>query len=215
MARIKLGVLASGSGTNLQAIIDAAAAGTLDADVAVVIANVPDAGALARARAAGLAAEVVEHTRYKDRRTFDAALVEALRARAVELVVLAGFMRLVSEVLLDAFPMRIVNIHPALLPAFPGVHAQRQAFEYGVHVAGCTVHFVDRGTDTGPIIAQEAVPVLSDDDEEALRRRILAKEHELLPRVIQWIAEGRVQVGPAPTPGGRPRVRVIGLSRSV
>src|SRR5262249_13766793 len=136
------------------------------------------------------------------------AIVAALRARGVELVVLAGFMRIVTPTLLDAFPMRIVNVHPALLPAFPGVDAQAQALRYGVRVAGCTVHFVDAGTDTGPIIAQDTVPVLDDDDEPALKARILAREHVLLPRVLQWIAEGRVAV--EAREGERPRVRVRG-----
>jgi phosphoribosylglycinamide formyltransferase-1 len=212
---IVVGVLVSGSGTNLQAILDAVAARTLDARVAVVVSNVPGAGALERARAAGVEAIVVDHKRFADRRSFDAAVVEALRARGVELVVLAGFMRLVTEVLLDAFPMRIVNVHPALLPAFPGVHAQKQALDYGVRVTGCTVHFVDGGTDTGPIIAQAAVPVLDGDDEERLRLRILAREHELLPRVLQWIAEGRVTVEPAMAPGGRARVKVRDVPTAV
>ena len=207
-----LGVLASGSGTNLQSILDAVAGGTLQARIAVVISNVASAQALDRARAAGVEALVIPHKAYADRESFDAALVAALRERGVDLVVLAGFMRLVTSVLLDAFPMRIVNVHPALLPAFPGVHAQQQAFDYGVRIAGCTVHFVDRGTDTGPIIAQAAVPVLDDDDEPALRARILAEEHALLPKVLQWIAEGRVRVEPPVAPGegraGRVRVRV-------
>jgi phosphoribosylglycinamide formyltransferase-1 len=211
-----LGVLASGSGTNLQAILDAIAKGTLKARVAVVVSNVASAQALERARAAGVEALVIPHKEYADRESFDAAVVAALRERGVELVVLAGFMRLVTGVLLDAFPMRIVNVHPALLPAFPGVHAQQQAFDYGVRIAGCTVHFVDRGTDTGPIIAQAAVPVLEGDDEPALRERILAEEHALLPKVLQWIAEGRVRVEPAiaserGAPGQRrARVRVRG-----
>ncbi len=151
---IALGVLVSGSGTNLQAILDAVAARTLDAKVALVLSNVARAGALERARAAGVPTAVVEHQRYPDRRAFDAAVVAALREHGVELVVLAGFMRIVTDVLLGAFPMRVVNIHPALLPSFPGVHGPRQAIAYGVRVAGCTVHFVDGGTDTGPIIAQ-------------------------------------------------------------
>jgi phosphoribosylglycinamide formyltransferase-1 len=205
---IALGVLVSGSGTNLQAILDAVASHTLDARVAVVISNVEKVGALDRARKAGVEALVVDHARFSDRKTFDAAIVNALRERGVELVVLAGFMRLVTDVLLDAFPMRVVNVHPGLLPAFPGVHAQRQALDYGVRVAGCTVHFVDRGTDTGPIIAQASVSVLDDDTESTLGDRILAKEHELLPRVLQWIAEGRVSVDPPACPGGRARVRV-------
>jgi len=212
---ITLGVLASGSGTNLQAVLDAIARGHLDARVAVVIANKPGAGAIERARAAGVPAVLIDHTEHPDRRAFDAAVVAELRARGVEWVVLAGFMRLLTDVLLGAFPMRVVNVHPALLPAFPGVHAQRQALHYGVCIAGCTVHLVDGGTDTGPIVAQAAVPVLPDDDEETLRLRILAQEHELLPRVLQWIAEGRVRVEPARAETGRPRVRVQGESAAI
>jgi phosphoribosylglycinamide formyltransferase-1 len=203
---IVLGVLVSGSGTNLQAILDAIAARTIDARVAVVVSNVPDAKALDRARAAGVETVVVDHNGFADRSAFDAAVVRVLRERGVELVVLAGFMRLLTPVLLDAFPMRIVNVHPALLPAFPGVRGQRQALDYGVRVTGCTVHFVDRGTDTGPIIAQATVPVHDDDDEATLTARILEKEHELLPRVIQWIAEGRVTL--RADSGARPRVRI-------
>jgi phosphoribosylglycinamide formyltransferase-1 len=204
---IVLGVLVSGNGSNLQAILDAIRKGSLDARVAVVISNVPGATALERARAAGVEGLVLDHRSFADRATFDAAVVIALRARGVEIVVLAGFLRLVTDVLLDAFPMRIVNVHPALLPAFPGIHAQRQAIEYGVTVSGCTVHFVDRGTDTGPIIAQGTVPVLAGDDEATLGARILAEEHELLPRVLQWMAEGRVCVEAAKD-RARPRVRV-------
>ncbi len=210
MAMMRLGVLVSGSGTNLQAVLDAVARGQLHAEVAVVVSNVATAKALDRARAAGVEAVVIDHKAFADRASFDAAVVEALQARRVEVVVLAGFMRLVTAVLLDAFPMRIVNVHPALLPAFPGVDAQRQALDYGVRVTGCTVHFVDRGTDTGPVIAQAAVPVLDGDDEETLRLRILAKEHELLPRVLEWMAEGRVEVEPAKTQSGRARVHVRG-----
>jgi phosphoribosylglycinamide formyltransferase-1 len=210
MARmIRLGVLVSGTGSNLQSILDAIAQKRLDAHVAVVISNVAGAGALERARAAGAQALVVDHRAYPDRPSFDLALVDALRAHAVDVVVLAGFMRLVTDVLLDAYPMRVVNVHPALLPAFPGVHAQRQAFEYGVRVTGCTVHFVDTGTDSGPILAQAVVPVHEDDDEESLRLRILTREHELLPRVLQWIAEERVTVEPGPG-ACRPRVRIRG-----
>jgi len=205
---LRLGVLVSGSGTNLQAILDAVAAGSLDATVAVVVSNVPGVRALERARAAGAPVAVIEHGAYATRAAFDAAVVDALRAHGVDVVVLAGFMRLLTPVLLGAYPHCIVNVHPALLPAFPGVHSQGQALAYGVRVTGCTVHFVDEGTDTGPIIAQAAVPVLEDDDEEALRLRILAREHALLPRVLQWIAEGRVTVEAAG--GGRPRVRVAG-----
>ncbi len=208
---IVLGVLASGGGTNLQAILDSIAGGTLDARVAVVLSNVAGAGALDRARAAGIDAVTIAHGAFADRGAFDGAVVEALRSRGVEVVVLAGFMRLVTEVLLDAFPWRIVNVHPALLPAFPGVHAQKQALEYGVRIAGCSVHFVDRGTDTGPVVAQAAVPVFEDDDAESVSARILGREHELLPRVLQWIAEGRVSVEAPLGPGGRARVRVRGV----
>lgn len=212
---IVLGVLVSGSGTNLQAILDAVTAGKLDARVSVVISNVPSAGALSRARSARIATAVIEHGNFADRRAFDTAVVETLRAHGVEVVVLAGFMRLVTDVLLDAFPWRVVNVHPALLPAFPGVGAQRQALDHGVRVSGCTVHFVDRGTDTGPIVAQAVVPVLDDDDEESLGARILTREHELLPRVLQWIAEGRVSVHGPSAPGGRARVRVSGVRASL
>lgn len=207
---IRLGVLVSGSGTNMQAVLDAIAGRQLDAQVAVVVSNVATSKALDRARQAGVEAVVVDHKGFPDRASFDAALVETLRSRGVEVVVLAGFMRIVTGVLLEAFPMRVVNVHPALLPAFPGVDGQKQALEYGVRISGCTVHFVDQGTDTGPIIAQAVVPVLEGDDVEALRARILAKEHELLPRVLQWIAEGRVEVEPAKSAGGRARVHVRG-----
>jgi phosphoribosylglycinamide formyltransferase 1 len=205
---ITLGVLVSGTGSNLQAILDAVAQKKLDARVAVVVSNVAGAGGLERAREAGVEAVVVDHKAYADRRAFDAAVVEVLRARGVEVVVLAGFMRLVTDVLLGAFPMRVVNVHPSLLPAFPGVHSQQQAFDYGVRVAGCTVHLVDGGTDTGPILAQASVSVEEDDDAESLRLRILAREHELLPQVLQWMAEGRVTV--EAVAGGRARVRVRG-----
>jgi phosphoribosylglycinamide formyltransferase 1 len=205
-----LGVLVSGSGSNLQAVIDAVSGGKLRATLGVVISNVATAKALDRARAAGVAAVVIDHKAHATRASFDAAVVDVLRSHGVTCVVLAGFMRLVTPALLDAFPHRVVNIHPALLPAFPGVHAQAQALAYGVRVTGCTVHFVDAGTDTGPIIAQAAVPVLDSDDEPTLRDRILVKEHELLPEVLQWIADGRVEVVAADPAGGsaRPRVRV-------
>jgi phosphoribosylglycinamide formyltransferase-1 len=203
---IVLGVLVSGSGTNLQAIVDAIRERRLDARLAVVVSNVPGAKALERAREAGVEAIALDHKGFADRAAFDEALIALLRARGVELVVLAGFMRLLTPSFLDAFHMRIVNVHPALLPAFPGVAGQRQALDYGVRISGCTVHFVDGGTDTGPIIAQAAVPVLEGDDEAALTTRILAQEHELLPRVLQWIAEGRVAV--QERAGARARVHV-------
>jgi phosphoribosylglycinamide formyltransferase-1 len=192
---LNVGVLVSGGGTNLQALIGAAARGELGpAKIAVVGANVPGCGALERAAAAGIPSFVLDHKGFSTREAFDAALVESLRGHGVELVVLAGFMRLLSGTFLGAFPQRIVNIHPALLPAFPGTHAQRQAFTYGVKFSGCTVHFVDGGTDTGPIIAQAVVPVLETDDEESLRARILVEEHRLLPAAVRAVAEGRVEV---------------------
>lgn len=192
---MNVGVLASGSGTNLQALVDASARGELGpARLVVVGANVPGCGALARARQAGIPTFLLDHRAFASRAAFDAALVEALGRHGVELVVLAGFMRLLTPAFLDAFPQRVVNVHPALLPAFPGTHGQRQAVEYGVKIAGCTVHFVDTGTDTGPIIAQAAVPVLEGDGEESLRLRILAEEHRLLPAAVRALAEGRVRV---------------------
>ncbi|HEY4392618.1 MAG TPA: phosphoribosylglycinamide formyltransferase [Polyangia bacterium] len=203
---MNVGVLVSGSGTNLQALIDRGTRNELGpARLAVVGCNVPDCAALQRARLAGLPTFIVDHRDHPERASFDRALVEALRAHQVDLVVLAGFMRVLSGELLDAFPGRVVNIHPALLPAFPGVHGVRQAYDAAVKVAGCTVHFVDRGVDTGPIIAQTAVPVLEDDDDEALRARILAEEHRLLPAVVRAIAERRVVIE------GR-RVRVLGAA---
>ena len=203
-----LGILVSGSGTNLQAVIDAIAAGRLRAKIGVVVSNVATAPALTRARAAGIPTVVVDHKAHPSRESFDAAVVETLRAHGTTCVVLAGFMRLVTPVLLGAFPHRVVNIHPALLPAFPGTHAHAQALAYGARVTGCTVHLVDAGVDTGPILAQVTVPILEGDDEDTLRERLLLKEHELLPAVLQWIADGRVEVIPADAraPGTRPRV---------
>ncbi len=199
---MRLGVLISGTGSNMLALLAAHRAGRLGgAEPVVVVANRPDARGLLAAAEAGVPSVCVDHTRFGDRAAFEDALTAELRGRGVEWVALAGFMRLLGPRFLDAFPGRVVNIHPALLPAFPGVHAQRQALEYGVKVAGCTVHFVDGGVDTGPIIAQRAVEVRDDDDEAALAARILAAEHQLYPEVIRALAEGRV------TRDGR-RVRV-------
>jgi len=203
---MNVGVLVSGSGTNLQALIDRHQRGDLaPAQLVVIGANVPDCAALARARQAALPTFVVDHRDYPERPAFDRAMVDSLRAHQVDLVVLAGFNRLLGRELLESFPGRVINIHPALLPAFPGVRAQRQAFDAGVKIAGCTIHFVDHGIDTGPIIAQAAVPVNDDDEEEALRLRILAEEHRLLPAVVRAIAERRVVLE------GR-RVRVLGAT---
>jgi len=192
--RLALGVLLSGSGTNLQALIDAIAAGQLHARIAVVISNVADAGGVERARRHGLTVRALPHRDAPTREAYDAQIVEILRAHGVELVVLAGFMRLVTPVLLAAYPLRVVNVHPALLPAFPGLHAERQAIAHGARLTGVTVHFVDEETDHGPILAQAAVPVFADDTEETLHARIQRQEHRLYPFAIQLIAEGRVRI---------------------
>jgi phosphoribosylglycinamide formyltransferase-1 len=190
--KLQLGVLVSGSGTNLQAILDAAGQDRIDVEVRVVISNRPRARGLERARAAGVPTVVVSHKKFDGREPFEEALIAALGEHGVEWVALAGFMRVLTPRFLRAFPERVINIHPALLPAFPGTHGQRQALEYGVKVSGCTIHFVDEGTDTGPIIAQAVVPVLDDDDEETLAARILEQEHRIYPWVLQLLAEGRV-----------------------
>ena len=195
MARpLALGVLLSGSGTNLQALIDAIAAGTLDARIVAVVSNTAKAYGLTRARDHGLPAVVIASAEFASREAYDARVVEVLRDHGAELVVLAGFMRLVTPVLLGAYPDRVLNIHPALLPAFPGMHAERDALAYGVRITGVTVHFVDEQADHGPILAQAAVPVLSGDTEDILHARIQRQEHRLYPRAIQLIAEGRVRV---------------------
>ncbi len=190
---MRVAVLVSGSGTNLQALLDAQRAKTLGAKVAVVISNKPGVGALDRAAQAGVPTVVISHKDYGSREAFDTALAAAVRAWSADLVVLAGFMRLLTPTFLNEFPGRVINIHPSLLPAFPGVDAQAQAWHYGVKVAGCTVHFVDAGTDTGPIIAQSSVAVHDDDTVDTLRARILAEEHQLLPRVVSLFAQGRVR----------------------
>lgn len=193
-APVKLGVLISGAGTNLQALIDAAGRGELRAEIRVVISNRAGAQGLERARRHGIPARVIEHRRFPSREDFDRALAEALSEYRVELVVCAGFMRLLSPVMLAAFPDRIMNIHPALLPAFPGVHAQRAALEHGVRFTGCTVFFVREGLDDGPIIVQAVVPVLPGDDEERLSERIRAQEHRIYPWAIQLFGEGRLAI---------------------
>jgi len=191
---LELGVLVSGGGSNLEAILAAIADGRLDARCRLVLSNRPAVFALERARAAGVPSVVVDHKQYPTRDAFGRAALVELRAHGVEWLALAGFMRVLSADFLAAFPGRVVNIHPSLLPAFPGVAAQKQAYDAGVKLAGCTVHFVDAGVDSGPIIAQSSVPVLESDSAEDLRLRILEQEHVLFPRALQWIAEGRVQV---------------------
>ncbi len=207
MATLDLGVLISGRGSNLLSILHAIAGSRLDARVRLVLSNRADAGGLVHAKARGVPTQVLSHKDYASREAYDEALVAALRGAGVTFVVLAGFMRIVTKVLLDAFPSRVLNIHPSLLPAFPGIHAQADALAYGVKLAGCTVHFVDAGTDTGPILAQSAIAVHDDDTEETLAGRILTAEHNLLPRALQWIAQDRVTIVPG-EPGARPRVLV-------
>jgi phosphoribosylglycinamide formyltransferase-1 len=191
---LKIGVLASGSGTNLQSIIDNIEAGRLQAEIACVLSNNPAAFALERAKRHGIPSLQIDHRNFAGREAYDAALVETLREFGVDLVVLAGFMRIITPVLLDAFPAAVMNIHPALLPAFPGLHAQLQALDYGVKVSGCSVHFVDAGTDTGPIIIQAAVPVMEGDTETSLSARILVEEHRVYPEAIRLFAAGRLKV---------------------
>ncbi len=186
----RIAVLISGRGSNLQSIIDAVGAGRLDATIAMVISNRPGAAGLQRAAAAGIETGCLEPRNYPGRDAYDRALADALAARDVSLVCLAGFMRLVGARLLDAFPNRVLNIHPSLLPAFPGLDAQRQALEHGVRVSGATVHLVTSELDNGPIVLQSAVPVLDDDTVDTLSARILAQEHQLYPRAIEIVLSG-------------------------
>ncbi|MDP6931521.1 MAG: phosphoribosylglycinamide formyltransferase [Myxococcota bacterium] len=192
--RVPIGVLVSGSGTNLQALIDATQDPSYPARIAVVLCNRPGATGIERARSAGIPTHVVRHRQYPDRASFERELVQHLRDHQVQWVALAGFMRVLTDTFLDAFPGRVLNIHPALLPAFPGVHAQRQALEYGVRIAGATVHLVDSGTDTGPIVTQGVVPVLPGDTEDSLKARILTIEHQIYPRALRWAVEDRILV---------------------
>jgi phosphoribosylglycinamide formyltransferase-1 len=186
----RLGVLISGRGSNLQALIDAIADGRLDATIAIVISNRADAAGLERARKAGIEATTLPHRGYPARDDYDRALVAELRARDVGLVCLAGFMRLVGAPLIDAFPNRILNIHPSLLPAFPGLDAQKQAVEHGVKVSGVTVHLVTAELDGGPIIVQRAVPVMPGDTADSLAARILVEEHRAYPEAVTAVLDG-------------------------
>jgi phosphoribosylglycinamide formyltransferase-1 len=204
--KLPIAVLISGGGTNLQAIIDAIAGNRLDAKIEVVLSNRADAFGLVRAKNHGIPTEILDHKAFPSREAYDQAVVDLLRARSVQLVALAGFMRLLSPVLVRAFSNRIMNIHPALLPSFPGLHVQKKALEHGVRFSGCTVHFVNEACDEGPIIIQAVVPVFPDDSEEQLAERILQQEHRIYPRAIQLYAEGRLHVV------GR-KVMVDGLGR--
>jgi phosphoribosylglycinamide formyltransferase 1 len=193
--RLRVGVLVSGRGSNLQALLDAAARAGYPAEVVVVISDRERAAALDRARAAGVEALYVNPKDFADREAFDLALVRELSARRVGLVCSAGFMRILSPAFTRAFAGRAMNIHPSLLPAFPGLHAQRQALDHGAKVAGATVHFLDEGAvDTGPIILQSSVPVLADDTEDTLAARILIEEHRLYPEAVRLFAEGRLSI---------------------
>ncbi|MDF2628449.1 MAG: phosphoribosylglycinamide formyltransferase [Symbiobacteriaceae bacterium] len=189
---IRIGVLVSGRGSNLQALLDACAAGRIDGRVVVVVSDQADAAGLERARQAGVEAIFLDPAAYETKNAYNAALAETLKVREVALVCLAGYMRLLKRPMLQAFAGQIMNVHPALLPSFKGLDAQRQALEYGVKVAGCTVHFVTEGMDEGPIILQAAVPVLEGDTEDSLSERILREEHRIYPEAVQLFAQGRL-----------------------
>ena len=194
LKKVGIGVLVSGGGSNLQSIIDHTEAGTLDAEIRIVISNNPDAFALERCRKHRICSVVVDHRQFDTRESYDRRTISILESSGVELVVMAGFMRILSPEFFRAFPRRIMNIHPALLPAFPGIHVQHKAVEYGVKFAGCTVHFADEGVDTGPIIIQSVVPVFEDDTADTLSARILKEEHRIYPQAIQYYAEGRIEI---------------------
>jgi phosphoribosylglycinamide formyltransferase-1 len=192
--KLNLGVLISGSGSNLQSIIDHIEKGSLNAVIKIVISNNPDAYGITRAKKHDLPVLIFKYEDFKTREDFDLELIKALQNNHVQLVVLAGFMRILTTSFLRAFPQRLINIHPALLPAFPGTHVQKQALEYGVKFSGCTVHFVDEGVDTGPIIIQSVLPVHDDDTEETLAARILEEEHRIYPQAIQLYADGKIEI---------------------
>jgi phosphoribosylglycinamide formyltransferase-1 len=196
MAKLKLGVLGSGSGTNMQSIVDAIDAGTLDAEIRIVLSDVADAKILDRAKRHGIPCAWLDCSPWKTKLegAGEDRCIEMLKGAGVDTVVLAGFMRIVKPGLLAAFPNRVINIHPALLPAFPGVHGWTQALDYGCKIAGVTVHFVDAGTDTGPIIVQKTVPVLEDDTPETLHARIQVQEHIAYPEALRHIAAGRCRI---------------------
>lgn len=190
--RLKLAVMASGRGSNFDALCSAIQRGDLDAELLAVISDNPEAPVLAKAAERGMVARAVEPRDFPDRDSYEAWIIGCLKEMGVEIVALAGYMRLVGPKFLQAFPQRMINIHPALLPSFTGLHAQKQAVDYGVRFSGCTVHIVDQGMDTGPIILQEVVPVLPEDDEESLSQRILVQEHKTYWKALQLIAEGRI-----------------------
>jgi phosphoribosylglycinamide formyltransferase-1 len=194
LKKIAIGTLVSGSGSNLQSIIDHIEDGTLDAEIKMVVSNNPDAYALERCNKHRIPSAVVNHRGFSSREDYDRKVIQILESSGVELVVLAGFMRILSREFFRAFPMRIINIHPALLPSFPGIHVQQKAIEYGVKFSGCTVHFADEGVDSGPIIIQSVVPVFEYDTADTLAARILKEEHKIYPQAIQYYAEGRIVI---------------------
>ena len=191
MKKMRVAVFVSGSGSNLQAIIDA---GIPSIEIALVFSNNPDAYALKRAEDHGIPTLVINHRDFKSREEFEGEILKHLEPLGVELIVLAGFMRILSPVLVRAYANRMINLHPALLPSFPGIHAARQAIEAGVKFTGCTVHFVDEGVDSGPIILQAVVPVEDGDDEDSLLQKIHAEEHRIYPEAIRLISEGRIKI---------------------
>lgn len=191
---LRLAVLASGRGSNFLAIQKAIEAGLVNARVCILVSDKEQAPALQKAREAGIETFFIDPKQYENREAYESEIVKKLALLNIDLVILAGYMRLVGKVLLDAYSLRMINIHPALLPSFSGLHAQRQAVDYGVKCSGCTVHFVDEGMDTGPIILQSVVPVYADDTEDSLSERILVEEHKSYPRAIQLIAEGKVYI---------------------
>ena len=191
---LKLGILISGNGSNLQSIIDHIEKGSLKATIKIVISNNPEAYGITRAKKHGIPVVILQNGDFKNKAAFDLELIRILKNNCVDLVILAGFMRIITPALLNAFPHKIMNIHPALLPSFPGIHGQKQALDYGVKLSGCTVHFVDEGVDTGPIIIQSAVQVFDDDTEETLAARILKEEHRIYPQAIQFFAEGKIEI---------------------
>jgi phosphoribosylglycinamide formyltransferase-1 len=191
---LKLGVLISGNGSNLQSIIDNIEKESLKAIIKIVISNNPDALGITRAKKHGIQISVLKNADFKSKEDFDSELIKILKKNDVELVILAGFTRILTSGFLKTFPHKIMNIHPAMLPSFPGLHGQKQALDYGVKFTGCTVHFVDEGVDTGPIIIQSVVPVHDDDTVETLAARILKEEHRIYPQAIQFYAEGRLVI---------------------
>jgi phosphoribosylglycinamide formyltransferase-1 len=191
---LNLAVFISGGGTNLQSIIDGTENGAIDARVVLVVSNEPEAYGLVRAKNHDIPTAVVNHRDYADRETFETALIDALDQYPIDLICLAGFMRVLTPHFLRRYPRKVINIHPALLPSFPGTQGQQDAFDYGVRFSGCTIHFVDDGVDTGPIIIQAVVPVLPDDTKDTLQQRILTQEHVIYPQAIQYIAQGRVEI---------------------